>query len=172
MFVRISSVILPFLFFPFLIVFNVTNLVVFYLFGIFFLLYISSVQVFFLILLLFSFFCFFCPFRSIFFLRVWNFSYFSKFFNNIYRNVIDCEKISKIYSNDVLLIDSDGILNNCNESCIRLDSDISVEEATNRVFLVGHKFILPDLKKLYNSFGWNWNFCTSRAGTSLRPVVG
>ena len=33
-------------------------------------------------------------------------------------------------SNEALLINSDDTLNNCNESCLRLDLDISVEEAT------------------------------------------
>ena len=55
---RISSVILPFLFFPFLIVFNVTNLVVFYLFGIFFLYFVHS-SFFFNSITFFLFFAFF-----------------------------------------------------------------------------------------------------------------
>ena len=56
-------------------------------------------------------------------------------------------------SNDALLINSDGILSNFDEVCVRLDSDTSVEEATNRVFIVGHEIILSDLQKLTHSFG-------------------
>ena len=56
-------------------------------------------------------------------------------------------------SNDALLINSDGILSNFDEVCVRLDSDTSIEEATNRVFVVGHEIILSDLRKLTHSFG-------------------
>ena len=43
-------------------------------------------------------------------------------------------------SNEDLLINSDGLLNHYNEPCPQLDSDISLENPTNRVFVVGHKF--------------------------------
>ena len=39
-------------------------------------------------------------------------------------------------SNEASLINSDGILNSYNEPFLRLDSDISVEEATNIEFLL------------------------------------
>ena len=66
-------------------------------------------------------------------------------------------------SNDALLINSDGIMNDC-KVCLRLDSDSSVEEATNKVLGVRHKFVLFDLKKLDYSFSLKLTFCTSRAG--------
>ena len=47
---------------------------------------------------------------------------------------------------------------NINEVCLRIDSDISVEAATKRVFVVGHRFILSDLKKLAHSLGMRRNF--------------
>ena len=37
-------------------------------------------------------------------------------------------------SNEVLVINSDGILYNCNESCLWLNSGIPLEETTNRAF--------------------------------------
>ena len=55
-----------------------------------------------------------------------------------------CNKISKMSSNEALLINLDGILNNCNEVCLRLDDDTSIEATANRVFVVGHKFLLSD----------------------------
>ena len=54
-----------------------------------------------------------------------------------------------------LLINSDCIMNNYNEPCLRLDSDISIEEVTSRVVVVGYKFILSYLKKLAHSFDLN-----------------
>jgi len=77
-----------------------------------------------------------------------------------------CDKISKMSLNETLLINSDGIMNNCNEACIRLDSDTSVEAATNRVFVVGHKFVFFLFKEI-SSFGLKWNFSTSRAGRRI-----
>ena len=55
-----------------------------------------------------------------------------------------CNKISKMSSNEALLINLDGILNNCNEVCLRLDDDTSIEATANRVFVVCHKFLLSD----------------------------
>ena len=36
---------------------------------------------------------------------------------------------------------SEDNLRNCDEVWLRIDYDASVEDATNRVFVVGHKFI-------------------------------
>ena len=44
--------------------------------------------------------------------------------------------MAKIGSNEVLVINSDGILNNYNESYLRLDSYISVEEASKKYLLL------------------------------------
>ena len=70
-------------------------------------------------------------------------------------------------SSKYLLIILDSILNNCNASYLRLDSDISVEEGANREFVVSHEFIIFDLKKLAYSFGLKWNFCTTRYGRRI-----
>ena len=56
-----------------------------------------------------------------------------------------------------LMCNSDDKLRNCDEVCLRIDSDTTIEEATNRVFVIDHKFILSDLKKLAHSFGLRWN---------------
>ena len=39
---------------------------------------------------------------------------------------------------------SEDNLRSCDEVCLRTDSDASVEDDTNRVFIVGHKFILSN----------------------------
>ena len=57
----------------------------------------------------------------------------------------------------LLIRDEDG-LRNCDEVCLRIDSDTSVEVDTNRIFVVDHKFILSDLKKLAHSFSLKWHF--------------
>ena len=49
-------------------------------------------------------------------------------------------------SNVALLIRDEDDLRNCDEVCLRIDSDTSVEVATKTVYDVGHKFILSDLK--------------------------
>ena len=67
-----------------------------------------------------------------------------------------------------LLSNSDNKLRNCNEVCLRTNSDTSIEEATNRVFVVGHKSILSYLKKLVLSFGLRWSFCTTRSGRVIK----
>ena len=54
-----------------------------------------------------------------------------------------------------------------NEACLRLDSNTSVEEATNMVFIVSRKFILSDLKKSAHSFGLQWNFCNSKSSRRI-----
>ena len=61
-----------------------------------------------------------------------------------------------------LLSNSDDKLRSFDWVCLRIDSNTSIEEATNRVFVVSHKFILSDLKKLAHSFGLRRNFCTTR----------
>ena len=48
-----------------------------------------------------------------------------------------------------------------NDSYVRIKGQ-SVEEATNRIFKVGDKFILSDLKDLCRRFGLEWNFVSSR----------
>ena len=52
--------------------------------------------------------------------------------------------------------------------CLRIDSDTSVEDVKNRVFVIDHKFILSDLKKLAHYFGMRWNFCTSRSDRTIK----
>ena len=56
-------------------------------------------------------------------------------------------------SNVALLVRDEDGLRNCDEVCLRIDSDTHVEVATTRVFIVGHQFILSDLKKI-GSFFW------------------
>ena len=73
-----------------------------------------------------------------------------------------CNKITQMNSNEALLVNLDGIMKNYNEAFLRLDYNHSVEEATNRVFVLGRKFILSDLKKLAHSFRLKWNFYTAR----------
>ena len=53
-----------------------------------------------------------------------------------------------------------------NDSCFRVEGD-SVEEATNRIFKVGERFILSDLKELCHGFGLKWNFASSRNGKKI-----
>ena len=66
--------------------------------------------------------------------------------------------------NDPLLITDEDGLRNCDEICLHIDSDTSVEVVTKRVFVVGHKFILSNLKELAHSFGLKCFFCTFRSG--------
>ena len=40
--------------------------------------------------------------------------------------------------------------------------------ATKRVFIIGHKFILSDLKELAHSLGLKWNFGTLRLGFTIK----
>ena len=63
--------------------------------------------------------------------------------------------------------DEDG-LRNYGEICLRINYDTFVEVVTNRVFVIVDKFILSDLKKLAHSFGFKWNFCTSRSGKTIK----
>ena len=71
-------------------------------------------------------------------------------------------------SNDALLIRDEDDICTCDEVCLRIDSDTSVEVATKRVFVVSHKFILSDLKELAHTFGLKWNFCTSRSDKAIK----
>ena len=50
----------------------------------------------------------------------------------------------------------DDVLRNSDDICLRIDSDTSVEVATERVFVVGHIYILDDLRQLAKSFGLAW----------------
>ena len=47
----------------------------------------------------------------------------------------------------------DDVLRNSDDICLRIDSNTSVEVATERVFIVGHIYILDDLRQLAKSFG-------------------
>ena len=70
--------------------------------------------------------------------------------------------------NDPLSIrDEDGLCD-CDEICLHIDFDTSVEVATKRVFVVDHKYILSDLKELAHSFGLKWNVCTFRSGFTIK----
>ena len=55
----------------------------------------------------------------------------------------------------------DGVLRSSNDMCLRIDSDITVEVATVRVFVVGRVYVLDDLRQLVISFGLAWQFCTA-----------
>ena len=60
----------------------------------------------------------------------------------------------------------DDILCSSNDICLRIDSDTTVEVATERIFVVEHiyMYILDDLRQLAKSFGLAWQFCTARSG--------
>ena len=49
------------------------------------------------------------------------------------------------------------------DSYFRVKKEL-IEEATNRIFKVGDKFILSDLKEMCRRFGLEWNFVSSRNG--------
>ena len=77
-------------------------------------------------------------------------------------------KLAETRLNDLLLIrDEDGV-RNCDEICLHIDSDTSVEVATKRVFVVGHKFILSYLKELAHFFSLKWNYCNFRSGFTIK----
>ena len=71
-------------------------------------------------------------------------------------------------SNVALSIRDEDDLRNCDEVYLRIDSDTSIEVATNGLFIVGHKFILSYLKKLAHYFGLKWYFCTSRSCKAIK----
>ena len=84
-------------------------------------------------------------------------------------------KNSLYINNEVCLnIDSDPSVEvatngvNVDGVCLRISSDLSVEVAANRVCMVGHRFILSDLKKLARSFGMRCNLCTVRSGMVIK----
>ena len=68
-----------------------------------------------------------------------------------------------IRDNDGLLVNG-SVLRDYADICPRLESDVSIEAATKRVFVVGDRYILSHLKKLAKSFGLKWNFITQRTG--------
>ena len=71
-------------------------------------------------------------------------------------------------SNVALSIRDEDDLRNCDEVYLRIDSDTSIEVATNRVFVVGNNYIVYALKKLTHSLGLKWYFCTSRSGKAIK----
>ena len=77
-------------------------------------------------------------------------------------------KLAGTRLNYPLLIRDEDSLRNCDEICLYIDSDTSVKVATKRVFVVGHKFILSDLKVLAHSFGLKCFFCTFRSGFTIK----
>ena len=70
--------------------------------------------------------------------------------------------------NDPLLVRDEDDQRNCDEICLHIDSNTSLEVATKRVFIVGHKFILSHLKELAHSFGLKWNVCTFRSSFTIK----
>ena len=70
--------------------------------------------------------------------------------------------------NDPLLIKDEDGLRNCDEICLHIDSDTSVEVATKRVFIVGHKFMFSNLKEFAHSSGLKWIFWTFRSGFTIK----
>ena len=50
----------------------------------------------------------------------------------------------------------DDVLRNSDDICLQIDSDTSVEVATEMVFVVGHIYILDDLRQLVKCFGLAW----------------
>ena len=71
-------------------------------------------------------------------------------------------------SNDALLIRDEDDIRNCDEACLRIGADISIEVATKRVFVVGHQSMLSNLYELDHTFGLRWNFFTSRSGKAIK----
>jgi len=67
-----------------------------------------------------------------------------------------------------LLCNSDDKQRSCDEVCLLIDHDTSIEETIHRVLVVGHKFIMSDLKILAYSFGLRWNICTTRSSRVIK----
>ena len=61
----------------------------------------------------------------------------------------------------------DDALRNSDDICFRIDSDTSVEVATERIFVVGYMYVLDDLRHLAKYFGLAWQFCTARSGKAI-----
>ena len=70
-------------------------------------------------------------------------------------------------NNPLLIRDEDG-LRNCDQMCLHIDFDNSVEVATKRVFVVGRKFVLSNLKELAHSFDLKWDFDTFRSCFTIK----
>ena len=70
--------------------------------------------------------------------------------------------------NDPLLVRDEDGLRNYDEMGLHIDYDTSVEVATERVFVVRHKFILFHLKELAHSVGLEWIFCTFRSSFTTK----
>ena len=70
--------------------------------------------------------------------------------------------------NDHLLIRNEDGLRNCDEICLYIDSNTFVEVDPKRIFVVGHQFILSDLKEVADSFGLKWIFFTFRSGFTIK----
>ena len=69
---------------------------------------------------------------------------------------------------DIFIEDeNDDVLRSSNDMCFRIDSDTTVEVATERVFVVGHINIFDDLRQLAKSFCLIWQFCTARSGKTI-----
>ena len=49
----------------------------------------------------------------------------------------------------------------------KLESDCSIEKATERIFRVGNIHVLSELKKMAHLFGMKWNFITVRSGRKI-----
>ena len=122
------SVVIPFLLISFLAVFHLTNLDFF---------------------VIFIFFTTFCPLIIFFlflfrFVRSGLFFSFGKYFNKIFPNISVlfytyfhiASKMAGTRSNDALLIRDEDGLRNCDEVCLRIDSDTYVEVATKRYLLL------------------------------------
>ena len=50
----------------------------------------------------------------------------------------------------------DDVFRNSDDICLQIDSDTSVEVATEMVFVVGYIYILDDLRQLVKCFGLAW----------------
>ena len=64
------------------------------------------------------------------------------------------KKVSSLIRDNNGWLVNGGVLRNCDNVSPRLESDASIEAATTRVFVVGDRYLLSDLKKLVKSFGF------------------
>ena len=88
-----------------------------------------------------GFFCLFCPFRSIYvFGELFQnqlFAYIAVLFLKYF--IIGIKMVGELVVCDLLIRNvDDDVLCNSDDICLRIYSDISVEVATERVFIVGH----------------------------------
>ena len=91
-------------------------------------------------------------------------------------NLVDSDRTGGIdvtYSSSVVLVlcsnndtETNSLLDQTtlNENDLRSDSDISIDMANNRLFKIGHVYILSQLKKLVQLFCIKWSFATIRLG--------